>query len=279
MTARGIAVIIPTYNRAELVQRALRSALEQPGVDLEVIVVDDGSTDDTPSVLGTVDDERFTLIVQNNSGRCAARNAGAEIASKEWLVFLDSDDELIPASLSAMAELAVESRRLVVAQNRKIAPDGRVRLGKQLWDPHESLPNGFQAGAFAIHRTLFERIGGYCEQIHHSEHTEMAYRIRSIEPRPDAARLPSPTVLIREREQAYDANLNYETANHLLEHLASEFKLDPAARADYLRIAGVAAGRLGKRREACWRLGQSLMARPRLRTVGHLVRAPFSRRS
>lgn len=86
------SAIIPTYNRASFVCRAVESILAQTFTDFELIVVDDGSTDATEQILEPYKD-RIIYIRQNNSGVSAARNRGIDAATGEWLAFLDSDDE------------------------------------------------------------------------------------------------------------------------------------------------------------------------------------------
>ncbi|WIV67429.1 glycosyltransferase family 2 protein [Natrialbaceae archaeon AArc-T1-2] len=95
-----VSVVIPTYNRAATLPRAIDSALQQTVDDLEVIVVDDGSTDETEAVLETYDDPRVRPIVHaTNRGANVARNTGIEHAHGEYVAFLDSDDEWHPAKL------------------------------------------------------------------------------------------------------------------------------------------------------------------------------------
>lgn len=96
MTARlGISTIIPTYNRAHLITRALKSALTKITPDDEVIVVDDGSTDNTEEVLRPyLDRIRYERIENSGAGR--ARNRGVELAARPLIAFLDSDDEWMP---------------------------------------------------------------------------------------------------------------------------------------------------------------------------------------
>jgi glycosyltransferase involved in cell wall biosynthesis len=88
----SISVVIPTYNRAEKVCRAIESALAQTVRDLEIIVVDDGSSDDTALVLKSAFGDRIRYIPQPNQGASVARNRGIEEATGEWIAFLDSDD-------------------------------------------------------------------------------------------------------------------------------------------------------------------------------------------
>lgn len=95
-----ISVIIPTYNRARLIERALRSVLDQTVKDLEVIVADDGSADDTEAVLNRIDDSRLRYIrLPQNNGAGAARNAGIDQARGEYIAFQDSDDQWFPQKL------------------------------------------------------------------------------------------------------------------------------------------------------------------------------------
>lgn len=98
------SVIIPTFNRAELLKQTLESVWRQTFTDYEIIVVDDGSTDETPSYLSTIS-ERVSIISQHNSGPGPSRNKGAEHAHGEYFAFLDSDDLWFPWTLATVAEL------------------------------------------------------------------------------------------------------------------------------------------------------------------------------
>lgn len=88
-----VSVVIPTYNRAKVISRAIESCLNQTYTDLEVIVVDDGSSDNTKEVIAAISDVRLRYVYQNNAGACAARNHGIELAQGEYIAFQDSDDE------------------------------------------------------------------------------------------------------------------------------------------------------------------------------------------
>ena len=97
----NVSVIIPTYNRASFIADAINSCLAQGlhSTDLEIIVVDDGSTDDTSTLLRDFSDKIFQLSLPDNMGRNSARNAGLAYASGNYVKFLDSDDLLEPGSL------------------------------------------------------------------------------------------------------------------------------------------------------------------------------------
>jgi glycosyltransferase involved in cell wall biosynthesis len=95
-----VSVVIPTYNRAHLVGRAIRSVLGQTFSDFELIVVDDGSTDNTVEVVRGFQDPRIRLVrLAKNCGGSRARNEGIRVARGEWVAFLDDDDEWLPRKL------------------------------------------------------------------------------------------------------------------------------------------------------------------------------------
>ncbi len=117
-----ISIVIPSYNYGHLLPRALDSVLGQWADDLELIVVDDGSRDDTPTVLADYASRHPQLraIRQDNAGAAAARNHGIRLAQGRYALLLDADDELMPGALA-------ELRRLIAAN-----PDAGLFLGAQL---------------------------------------------------------------------------------------------------------------------------------------------------
>jgi glycosyltransferase involved in cell wall biosynthesis len=108
------SVVIPTYNRATCVRRAIDSVLRQTFEDYELIVVDDGSTDNTSEVVRGYG-ERIVYVSQRNRGVSAARNTGISRSVGDWVAFLDSDDEWLPGYLSKQAELVSKDPDLVGA--------------------------------------------------------------------------------------------------------------------------------------------------------------------
>src|SRR5688500_12055006 len=93
----AVSVVIPTYNRAQFLPRAISSALSQEGVDLELLVVDDHSTDGTQQLLGTFGDPRLrTFRNERNEGVSRSRNWAIQEARGRWIAFLDDDDVWAP---------------------------------------------------------------------------------------------------------------------------------------------------------------------------------------
>jgi glycosyltransferase involved in cell wall biosynthesis len=99
------SVIIPLYNKVAYIESALLSVLDQRQQDLEVIVIDDGSTDDGARRVEAIDDSRLRLIRQSNLGVSAARNRGIREATGEYVAFLDADDYWDPGYLCAIADM------------------------------------------------------------------------------------------------------------------------------------------------------------------------------
>lgn len=97
------SVVIPAFNRPDELRRALMSCRSQTHEDFEVIVVDDGSSEDITSVVAAFCDPRFSCIRQENAGASAARNRGADAASGSWIAYLDSDDVFFPEKLAVVA--------------------------------------------------------------------------------------------------------------------------------------------------------------------------------
>jgi hypothetical protein len=121
------SIIIPTYNRCGLLRESLDSVLAQEFTDYEVIVVDDGSQDDTPAIVAQYGG-RVRLLSQCNRGPGPARNRGVEAARGEYVAFLDSDDLLFPWSLRCYAEAIVRHDRPSVLLGQLIRFRGKDEL-------------------------------------------------------------------------------------------------------------------------------------------------------
>lgn len=176
------SVIIPTHNRCEMVQRALQSILGQGFRDFEVIVVDDGSTDDTSLRLAAAfHDPRVRVLTQERSGATAARNRGVAHAKGDWLVFLDSDDELAADGLRAFrTAIAGAQCGVVCAAAEILGPNGQVEYVKRPRELGPSYNNHrglFLAGTFTVRRDIFETLGGFSAECDASQHKEFALRL------------------------------------------------------------------------------------------------------
>ncbi len=124
-----ISIVVPAYNNAPWLSRSLDSLLNQTYENLEIIVVDDGSTDDTGAVLEryTAKDSRIRAIVQKNSGVTAARIHGVEVSRGDWIGFMDADDEAEPEMYARLLQNARSSNADISHCGHQVAfPDGRI---------------------------------------------------------------------------------------------------------------------------------------------------------
>lgn len=100
-----ISVIIPLYNKENCIRKTIYSVLQQTYDNIEILVINDGSTDGSLDIIKTIKSDKIRIITQNNSGVSAARNRGIEEAVGDWVVFLDADDFMFPNALSHLYNL------------------------------------------------------------------------------------------------------------------------------------------------------------------------------
>ena len=125
-----VSVVIPSYNRAHCLEEAARSVLAQTYKNLELIIVDDGSTDDTPAVAQRLcQDARVRYIRQENAGACAARNHGVALAKGTYIAFHDSDDTWHPDKLEKQLQaMQAYHPDIVICQMNQNRADGTVTV-------------------------------------------------------------------------------------------------------------------------------------------------------
>ncbi len=181
----GISVIIPTYNSARFLPQALDSVFAQDYPWVEIIVVDDGSTDETLQAIRPYRD-RLTYLHQENAGSAAARNAGLAQAQGEYVVFLDADDWLLPGKLQQQADIL------------QAQPDvGLVHSGWQLVDevgdpletvePWHEVPtldiDGWvwykpvQMGAMLFRKSWLDGVSGFDPDLRQSQDVDLIFRL------------------------------------------------------------------------------------------------------
>jgi glycosyltransferase involved in cell wall biosynthesis len=107
-----VSVVLPTFNRAGLIRASVESVLAETGVDLELVVVDDGSADDTLARLGAISDPRLRVIQAPHGGVASARNVGVAACRGRYVAFHDSDDEALPGRLARPVALLAERPEL-----------------------------------------------------------------------------------------------------------------------------------------------------------------------
>jgi glycosyltransferase involved in cell wall biosynthesis len=133
------SVIIPLYNKAEFIEAAIQSVLNQSHQNFEVIVVDDGSTDDGASQVQAIHDHRIKLIQQANGGVSSARNQGIELAKGDLVCFLDADDWYLPAYLETIVSMASRYPEIAFfATYFKTVSNRNLNQTSMSWDPGDT---------------------------------------------------------------------------------------------------------------------------------------------
>ncbi len=180
----AVSVIIPAYNQAHYLHEAIRSVLAQTCPDFEIIVVDDGSTDDTPRVTQEHTDPRVRYIYQQNQGLSAARNTGIRHALGRYLTYLDSDDLFLPDKLTLLiAEIErPPAAGLVAGQAIPIDAAGNP-IGHIFDQPLPADPgmlllgNPLHVGSILLRREWQERAGFFDESLRSYEDWDMWLRL------------------------------------------------------------------------------------------------------
>lgn len=250
----AVSVVVPTRDRAHLLGRAVASVLAQSFEDFELIVVDDGSTDDTPGRIRGLEDPRVRYLQQDPIGAGAARNRGATAARGEYLTFLDSDDEAEPMWLEKLLEtLEATGAPIAFCGLRYVEEDGREDVRPPVpWGPiFENWTASFKAGTFVLRRDLFEAVGGYRQELPANQHTELGIRIvdHCAERGWESAVLRDPLIIAHRHAGPRirkDPEAVLEATEKMLEWHRERLQRHPQDYVDYLVIAGTAAVRLGR---------------------------------
>ena len=186
-----VSVIIPTYNRASLLKRAIKSVLDQTYKNLEIIIVDDGSTDRTEEIVKDFSDKRIRYIHHSkNRGVSAARNRGVKSSKGNFIALLDHDDEYLPERIEKSLKVfkdAPESLGMVWSNFWKVNPVRDVSLNgvnkeKKVAFLKYSLEDVKKwmfpmPLTWTIRKKVFEKIGFFDEELGPAEDTDFAIRL------------------------------------------------------------------------------------------------------
>lgn len=174
-----VSVILPVYNGARFVREAVESIERQQYRPLEIIIVDDGSTDATPQILQNLDSDHIRFIWQANAGPAAARNAGLALASGELIGFLDADDLWPVDKLETQVARLTQDPALDVVMGRIqyiSLPDAPERDLK--FDSDDQTIVHVHLGGALFRHSVFKRIGVFDESLNFSEDVDLFMRIR-----------------------------------------------------------------------------------------------------
>ena len=195
------SIVLPTHNRVELLRRAVNSVLKQGFTDFNLIIVDDGSTDDTAPYLSSLADPRIQIIPHETPrGASAARNAGIRAATGEWVAFLDDDDEYLPNFLDRHHALLAQHPETGWSWSgirRHFWQEAGIAKQKaQVWtkaDIHKRYLTQLAASyGVVVRRKYLEQIGGFDEAMSVAEDLDLLFRLEATGVRCE----PVPEVLI-----------------------------------------------------------------------------------
>jgi glycosyltransferase involved in cell wall biosynthesis len=203
MTPPLVSVVMPTHNRSVTLRRAVDSVLSQTHSDLELIVVDDASTDDTPALLAVIEDPRLVCIrLERNSGAAIARNRGIRSARGELVAFQDSDDVWLPEKLALQLRVMAESAPSVGAVGGRWVA-GAEHGGTEIRAPALEAGGDYEAElldghclitpVWLVRRALLEQLGLFDERMPCLEDWDLMLRLSQR----TAMRAVPETVLIK----------------------------------------------------------------------------------
>lgn len=180
------SVVIPLYNKERHIQRAIRSVLNQTHQAFELIIIDDGSTDNSFEMAASIQDPRIQIFRQQNRGLPATRNRGVRESANEWIAFLDADDEWLPGFLETVNELQHEFPQSGCLSTSYY----RAKENQMLDSPTDRMPyslnwsgiiddvfnafriyNPFFPSSIAIRRDALLAAGGFPEGVDYGEDT------------------------------------------------------------------------------------------------------------
>ena len=228
-----VSVIIPTFNRAELIGDSIRSALAQTYANLEVVVVDDGSDDDTEQVIATIIDPRLRYVRQPNRGRSNARNHALSLATGYYVSFLDSDDLYLPEKIERQVEylqshpwtgMVYTSAQCIDQQGNLLEHKYQATVSGLIYcEIAFFLPVTITLPTVMTYRRIFDYVGGFDEEMYRFEDTDMWRRISKI-CRIDA--IPDVTCLLRTHDDNTLINQDPEKIVFALNYYAKKIAIE-----------------------------------------------------
>ena len=229
-----VSAIMPTFNKAPVLRQAVDSILAQTFVDWELLIIDDGSTDDTASVLAGCTDPRIVVqSLPSNIGRSAARNLALSRARGRYIAICDSDDvstlsrfEQQVAFLDSQPDVDVVSGYIRAFSGSNLAvmlfPQDAVSIRRRF----ERGKMGVAHGASMVRAECFTRLGGYCEELSFAEDFELFRRFST-----QYAFRTLPTVLLDYRHELGTAGIR-QWAHEGRAHRYALYRSSPDAEAD-----------------------------------------------
>lgn len=175
------SIVIPTYNRADSIQLTLDACWQQSETDFEIVLIDDGSTDNTDEVVQRIEDSRLRYLKQNNAGPAAARNHGMREAKGQYIAFLDSDDVWYPGHLAAARSAINAGHHFIFSQiivdrgvdRYMVKPDRAMDDGENIFNYLYKDAGFIQTSTIVISRELAARVN-WDEEVTYGDNDQFA---------------------------------------------------------------------------------------------------------
>lgn len=225
-----VSVIIPTYNGERYIGEAIDSVLKQTYDDHEIIVVDDGSTDNTLQLLQSYG-KQLNWIAQENQGVAASRNAGLQLAQGEYIAFLDQDDVFLPDKLAFQIPLLEQqpSLGLVSSGWQIVNATGNIVAAVQPWQKLTQLDlvglivwKPVFLGAMVFRRFWLDRVGGFDTLLEQTPDVDLVLRLATIGCRADWVKQATVNYRQHESNASNDSLLQARELNLILERFFAQ---------------------------------------------------------
>lgn len=276
-----ISIITPTYNRAHLLPRMIQSVLNQTYKDWELIIVDDGSSDNTSEIISNYNDLRIKYYYTINSGAADSRNTGVELATNDYIVFLDSDDECTINWLALMInEIEKNNADVVSCGFEKYDFNGKcleTKLPQNLGKMFNNITTNFLSGSILMKKEYFQRSGGYDIELASGQHTELLIRLIPIFESDHAiiCNIFKPLIKVHLHQGLRIRNNHeaiYQGSLRFLNKHSKLIKNNPDEYYDYLSVAAISAFRTNRIMEGKKLLFEALKLKPlKLKSVSRLI--------
>ena len=278
------SVVIPAWNRVATIGRAVGSVLRQTEPNVQVIVVDNGSTDRTVAAVEVLGDPRVLLVrSESNLGPSAGRNLGAAHATAPLLGFLDSDDELDERWVEVLSTaLSGDPSAVFVSCGYRVLPiDGSGPYDMTptpLGPAHYGARGAIQAGTFLVRTSTFRALGGYVDELRFGENTEFGLRVARHCHQRESRMVALDDPLLRWHQGPWGrygeaVEARYESAEYMLANFHDQLSLDPVLLAAHFTLAGVYRARHGDLAVARRHLRSAALTDPSVRRYARALAA------
>ncbi len=254
MSEADFSLIIPTFNRAKELSKAIDSIINQSLDNWNLIIVDDGSTDNTKDEIQKyLVTDKIKYVYQQHSGVSVARNHGIKLAASDHIIFLDSDDKLYPNLIHDLTKIDFKNYDLIFWEIKKyLGKSTSIIKPQKLEKIYHRLEANFLSGSVCYRKEILVNVGGFDPNIKFGENFEMGMRIAQL---PDLKTITLSSIYLEYKlnlgcRPNSEPNSKLESLQYLLKKHQKTYSEDSFSHSRILYQIGYLNERLGKRVEA-----------------------------